>query len=402
LVDYGADGAETAGEDADAAEFIGVDHYDLVATGVYPTDSVRTVFGLAVLVGGLAFGIGQSLNLLVEYAAATYPNSVNYVPGCLSYEACRFPRWYYVFEPVELALLSVGLVWVTLAGNYLALFYIRIWGAVESCFAVDTAEYTDLVHRWLRKSFDGQRIGSLFLVVYAAVMAAIATLGCTYDAVGVSCDVGYVYAGFTGSERLLDASFHLLRMVVGTIFVGIVVFVFVTAAYAIGHFLMLTRRVMALPIRNIETAAHRFEPVARMSLVASTAYFVSVGLLLIYPILRAGMSLFNPFWVTILGVLTTFGLAFFFGTMEIIHRSLKRTKVERVQELADEYDAIVDQWRPEESNEALSVKLELVDTRRQRAEQISTWPYDLPILVELLASSSLPSLITALVPELVR
>lgn len=296
-----------------------------------------------------------------------------------------------------LGAISVYLVFVGISGGIVALLWAasahhELWERVQPCFDVDDGTYQAIVEPLLERAYSGTRITIEFLALLAVVFAWN---------VGLGNPIPYAIwlPGYVPSNHVLLAVgpgvdvLSVINYLYG--FVGL--FVAVAGAHGVRYYLLLTRRVLDLPLRDVETAPERLEPVARLGISVATATFLGAGLLmLVYARLvsmatgvasLAFVAQYATFVLVALAAIIAVGLLVFWLPQITIHDALTEAKHARLQALSTEYDALLEACRDEDgSPDYLSTQLDLLNARRDHVTSIDTWSYNLPSLLPVLGS----------------
>jgi hypothetical protein len=185
--------------------------------------------------------------------------------------------------------------------------------------------------------------------------------------------------------RLGDYSFA--RIANYALFGAVLIPALVTSVRGFVQHVRMLRTVAELPFRNVYTAAQQLEPLVRFSMIPATAWFVGVSLVVLWT--RAGIS--NSATVLLIATLVFIGLLHIVTPLLVLHDALKDAKEELLQEIRAELADIHREVHDEGSSlDRLSLWLDVVDRRRQRAKAVSTWVYDLPSLRRFIIASVIP------------
>jgi hypothetical protein len=314
---------------------------------------------------------------------------------------------------VTLALIGSvgGMVLLWLGAKY----HLRVWEDVRRCFAVSDEAYDDLVEPVLTRAYDWRR----FVVEYLLALVAVVVVNwglripipwaLTVDPEYVPWPmpsaeheyVSWLIAGPDSVPCLLFGPYPCLDYLsaINYLYGSVVLFVIVAGFHGVSHFLSLATRVTEFPLRNVDTAAERLEPIARFSIFVSTSLFAGVILLLVVyaqllDLAREVEAVDIDFvvefsLVVILGIagLILVGVLVFWLPQMAIHARLTEAKQDRLSAINDEYVALSEQARMEsESVDYIATELEILDARRRNIKDVETWSYNLPSLVPFVGS----------------
>ena len=188
---------------------------------------------------------------------------------------------------------------------------------------------------------------------------------------------------------------HLYLSAINYLYGSVVLFIVIAGIHGGAHFLSIATRITDLPLRNVDTAAERLEPIAKFSISVSTSVFAGVILLLIvYSRLIGAASgrvdaIIDYALVVILVIagLIFSGILVFWLPQMAIHARLREAKQERLSAINDEYVALSERAQKEsESVDHITTELEVLDARRRNVKEVETWAYNLPSLLPLVGS----------------
>lgn len=186
-------------------------------------------------------------------------------------------------------------------------------------------------------------------------------------------------------DRLGD--YTLARIANCALFGAVLIPALVTSVRGFVQHVRMLRRVAELPFRNVYTAARQLEPLVRFSMLPATAWFLGVSLVVLW--MRAGIS--GSAAVFLVATLVLIGLLHIATPLLLLHDALKEAKEELLLEIRAELTDIHREVYDEDGSlDRLSLWLDVVDRRRQRAKAVSTWVYDLPSLRRFMVASIIP------------
>lgn len=281
---------------------------------------------------------------------------------------------------VSLALIgSVGGMVLLLWG---AKYHLKVWEDVRRCFAVSDEAYDDLVEPVLKRAYDSRRFFTEYL--FALILTVV---------INWELHIPIPYAITVDSIPQFAPNFYL--SLINYLYGAVVLFIVIAGVHGGAHFLSLAARITDLPLRNVDTAADRLEPIAKFSIFVSTSVFAGVILLLIvYSRLIAAASgqvdaIIDYALVVILVIagLIFAGVLVFWLPQMAIHARLTEAKQDRLSAINDEYVALSERSQKEsESVDHITTELAVLDARRRNVNEVETWAYNLPSLLPLVGS----------------
>lgn len=327
---------------------------------------------------------------------------------------------------VSVSLALIG----TIGGMVLLLwgakYHLRVWDGVRRCFAVSDEAYDDLVEPALTRAYDWRRLFAEYFLALIAVVAVNAGLGNPIPW-AITVDPDSVPRLYVDNESALwqillneskplpydtDCFLSVANLcldhlsAINYLYGLVVLFVVVGGFHGVSHFLSLATRITDLPLRDVDTAAERLEPIARFSIFVSTSLFAGVILLLIvYAHLINTARATNPGAVieySLVVILVTAGLILlgvlvFWIPQMAIHALLTDAKQDRLSAINEEYVALSERAQEEsESADHITAELEVLDARRRNIKDVETWSYNLPSL-GLFIGSGIASTVSLLV-----
>ncbi|MEF8901185.1 MAG: hypothetical protein V5A25_08190 [Halovenus sp.] len=310
-----------------------------------------------------------------------------------------FGQEYLRSTSVYLALIGIvgGIVILLWAAKY----HLQVWEDVRRCFAVSDEAYDDLVEPVLTRAYDSRRVFTAY------ILALVLTIVVNW---GLRIPIPWaITAGFTpetGSPPcLIDWPKPCIDYlsVINYLYGSIVLFVIVSGMYGITYFLSLATRITDLPLRNLDAAAERLEPIAKFSIFVSTSLFAGVILLLTVYIRLVGtpgevadnnpkslvafLTEYALIVILVIAGLIFVGVLVFWLPQMAIHARLAEAKQDRLSALNQEYVALSERAQVEsESVDNIAAELDVLDARRRNVKEIKTWAYNLPSLLPLVGS----------------
>lgn len=341
-------------------------------TRVLPQGIERSVVVAALLAGGLYVG-----GLL----AARYAGETGYQG-----------------EP-DFYLFAFGLFFEVLLLSNWSGRYPKLWASLNTpptgsetpTFAVSGETYDSVVSRGLSRLYRLDVPLALFVIYHLFV-------------------IQFVFGDKTGVLNLL----RLVNLTVVDLFGVFIVYL------AVCHLLLL-RDVFALPVADVDVALERVETVVDLSVVVAVQWFLALTVQSVYVfdlvgvvtqgftslirVLATGTDADTVFPITLLEVmwqvdvaellllvgLLGVGVFVFVSTLFLVHTALAATKRREIRAISREYDRFYDLWEAEaESEDRLSVGLDILERRRESTSATRTWPYNASMLLRLGVSAQLP------------
>lgn len=273
--------------------------------------------------------------------------------------------------------------WVLLWLGWVDSVLVDVWNRVAAAFDVDSATYRDVIGGRLAVFYDDTVTLGYSVVLLVPYLLFVMLLFFFPSALGG--DLADVIFRSSYQSRLGDYS--LARLANYTLFAAVLVPALVTSVRGFVQHLRMLRKVAELPFRNVYTASRQLEPLVRFSMIPATAWFVGVSLVVFWT--RAGIS--NSAAVLLITTLVFIGLLHVVAPLLVLHDALKDAKEDLLLEIRAELADIQRELHNGDSSlDRLSLWLDVVDRRRQRAKAVSTWVYDLPSLRRFMIASVIP------------
>lgn len=288
--------------------------------------------------------------------------------------------------------------WVLLWLGWVDSVLIDVWNRVATAFDVDGATYRDVVGGRLAAFYDDSvtlGYSVALLVPYLVLMILLFFLPSVPGS-------GLAEVVFRPGFQARLGDYSLARLANYTLFAAVLIPALVTSVRGFVQHVLMLRSVAELPFRDVYAAARQLEPLVRFSTAPGTAWFIGVSLVVLW--MQAGVS--GSVAVALVTALVLIGLLHIAMPLLLLHDALKEAKAELLLEIRAELADIHREIHDEDSSlDRLSLWLDVVDRRRQRAEAVSTWAYHLPSLRRFMVASVIPFVtlvdkVLSLVPSL--
>lgn len=277
------------------------------------------------------------------------------------------------FSSPDIVLSAVGLVFtLTLLGQWGAR-YVELWEDVRPAFRAENEQYDAVIGRNLAALYGRDYVPFL---VFALVQLGV--YGVFHDGLP---------AGF----------FHI----------GFLQFFAVMALYLFYRHTIMIREVTAFDLVGVARARPTLTRVVDFGVVVGTIWFVALTPLAVWLVVFLGVGSENStltdlsfgritvtaelFYGLMVLFLVVVGLLIFTVPMILLHEALAAAKHERLQEIGADYEALFEDWREGNLGDDPSIGLDILEKRRENAEALSTWPYRIVSVSELVFASIVPA-----------
>ena len=307
---------------------------------------------------------------------------------------------------VEAYLIGLGMLLITFGYGWISWTFLSLWGQIRSAFAVSDDAYSVVVEAGLSRIYNDRLILIEFVIALVGIlflqgliirgMIPLPRIPAAIIAVEAFAPVDLIWVWMTYND--------LINHVIG----AVVLLLLVTGIHMTITGLWLIYRISQLPVEAPRTAADKLEPVWNFSIFAATVCFLGVVfLVLVYwsfidYMLQDGPGVASGVWVigTIVVIMLA-GIGFVLIPQISIHYTLIARKRQRLRELEDELDSLLESMRVGELEpEEASLALEIHDRQRERVDNARTWLYDGKGILQLVASGLAAGV--TLVPEALR
>lgn len=280
-------------------------------------------------------------------------------------------------------LVWIGILLTTLSYGWGSRKFLSVWHDIRGAFAISDEKYTDAVTDGLTSIYNDRAIFAEF--VFALVGISVLQFAVPIPAA--------IPVGFDTFLELRDITIQyndILQHLIGTV---VLLFV-VTGIHMVVHALRLFIRVIHFPLADPRAAAIELEPIADFSAIAASLWFLVVLLIVavyrpwIQYLFELGDAFDIGFWVggSVIALILV-GVGIFLIPQIALHSALVERKHERLLELDQELDALVEEFRGGERDpDGVSMVLELYDRRRKRVENTRTWLINIRRLLHLIGS----------------
>lgn len=267
-------------------------------------------------------------------------------------------RWDSFLADPGVQLSALGLVFTLVLLGQWGARYAELWAAVRPTFDVTDERYDAVVGRNLEALYGRDHVPFLLFVAVQAVV---------YGLFRSELPAGYLHVGFL----------HFFA---------------VTALYCFYLHTVTIRRVIELDLVDVASARPTLSRVADFGVVVGLNWFAALSLLVAYVGFFVGLERgIGLFYALAVLVLVAVGLLIFVAPVVVLHDALAAAKQERLRRIDAEYEALFRDWREGELDGDVDAGLDLLEKRRRNAESVSTWPYRLTSIGELLLASLVPT-----------
>lgn len=271
------------------------------------------------------------------------------------------PYWWqwdsFLADPGVL-LSALGLVFTLVLLGQWGARYVELWEDVRPAFDVADERYDAAIHRDLDALYGRDHVPFL---LFAGVQVVV------YGLLRAELPAGYLHVGFL----------HFFAVV---------------ALYCFYRHTVTIQRVIELDLVDVDSARSTLSRVADFSVGVGLVWFAALSVLVIYTGVFVGMERdLGLFYAGSVLVLVLVGLLIFVVPVVLLHESLAAAKLDRLRRLDAEYEALFRDWRDGELDGDPGAGLDLLEKRRRNVEEVSTWPYRLVSIGELLLASIVPT-----------
>jgi hypothetical protein len=281
-------------------------------------------------------------------------------------------EWDPFFTDPGVLLSALGLVFTLVLLGQWGTRYVELWADVRAAFDVPDERYDATVRPSLRALYGRDHVPFLLFV-------------------GVQ--VG-VYRLFPGA------------LPAGYLHVGFLHFFAVAALYCVYRHVLTVRRVTDLDLADVARARPILSEVADFGFVVGGNWFLALASLLVYVRLfllisgwKGALSAvtvvdIGTFYALVGMFLVAVGLLVFVVPVLLLHEALAAAKRERLRHIEAEYETLFEDWNGGDLEGDPSAGLEIIEKRRRNAEALSTWPYRLASLGQLVLGSLVPTAVS--------
>lgn len=267
------------------------------------------------------------------------------------------------FTSPDILLSAFGLAFALVLVGQWGARYVELWEEVRPAFDVPDEQYDTVVRRSLEDMYGRDHV--LFLL-FAVVQIGVYTL------FGSELPAGFFHVGF----------FHFFA---------------VTTLYAFYRYTDAIGRVTDLDLVGLVEARSTLLEIADFSVAVCLSLFAALAALVVWIgfFLELNRAV-DLFYASVVLFFVGVGLLAFIIPVMLLHEALAEAKRERLNSIYDDYDSLFRTWKEGDLDGDPSVALDILETRRQNTEALSTWPYRLVSVGKLALGSVVSTAISVL------
>lgn len=265
------------------------------------------------------------------------------------------------FTSPDILLSAFGLVFALVLVGQWGARYVELWGVARPGFDVPDQRYDSVIRRNLDELYGRDHVPFLLFV---GIQVGVYTL---FD-----IPAGFFHVGF----------FHF--------FAATVLYTFYRHTIAIGN-------VTDLELVDLVEARSTLSEIADFSVVVSLSLLMALAALVVWVGVFLGLDrTVGLFYAVVILSFVGVALLVFVIPVVLLHEALVEAKRERLSDIYDDYDLLFETWKAGDFDGDPSVALDILETRRQNLNTISTWPYHFVSVGKLVLGSIVPTVISVL------
>lgn len=265
------------------------------------------------------------------------------------------------FTSPDILLSAFGLVFALVLVGQWGARYVELWGTVRPVFDVPDRRYDSVIRHDLDELYGRDHVPFLLFV---GIQVGVYT--------GFDIPAGFFHVGF----------FHF--------FAAMILYTFYRHTITIGN-------VTDLELVDLVEARSTLSEIADFSVVVSLSLLTALAALVVWVGVFLGVDrTVGLFYAVVILSFVGVALLVFVIPVVLLHEALVEAKRERLGEIYDDYDLLFETWKEGDVDGDPSVALDILETRRQNVNTISTWPYHFVSVGKLVLGSIVPTVISVL------